>query len=60
MAVLLQPRRGGEARCGPDLRYAVAEQSVALQLTEADRDTCPAKKTRPHTLALLSFGDTVT
>jgi len=26
----------------------------------SDRDTCPAQRTRPHTLALLSPGDMVT
>jgi len=39
---------------------SVAEHAVSPQLTETDRDTCPAEGTRPHPLALLSPGDTVT
>ena len=38
----------------------VAENVVSPQPTETDRDTCPAEGTYPHTLALLSPGDTVT
>jgi len=38
----------------------VAENVVSPQPTETDRDTCPAEGTHPHTLALLSPGDTVT
>jgi len=42
------------------LHQFVAEHAVSPQRTETDRDTCPAEGTHPHTLALLSPGDTVT
>jgi len=38
----------------------VAYNDVSPQPTETDRDTCPAEGAHPHTLALLSPGDTVT
>jgi len=38
----------------------VAQNAVSPQPTETDRDTCPAEGTHPHTLSILSPGDTVT
>jgi len=39
---------------------SVVEYAVSPQRTEKDRDTCPAEGTQPHTLTLLSPGETVT
>jgi len=43
--------------CSTNLSHTNA---VSPQLTETDRDTCPAEGTHPHTLALLSPSDTGT
>jgi len=47
-------------RDGPDGRPRCRINVVSPQPTKTDRDTCPAEGTHPHTLALLSPGDTVT
>jgi len=52
--------KGRRACAAKTRQQIVAYNAVSPQPTETDRDTFPAKRNYPHTLALLSSGDTVT